>query len=146
MKKEPVAKIPESDKIKHPKAFMVYHVALQTMKFGSIASLMASPALFYFKKIPIVKTMDVGGKVLMLFSIPIFFSKAKDFGEDEFDDRAFRAYHNKMVSGSDKFALGGVLLSMPLMYLTKKRLTGAFELGLALGTMSYFVKSKLFDE
>jgi len=60
-------------------------------------------------------------------------------------DRAFRIYHNKMVSDSNKFAIGGVLVVAPLVYMKKKKFKGAPGLGLAAGMISYFVSKKLFD-
>ena len=50
-----------------------------------------------------------------------------------------------MVSDSNKFAIGGVLVAAPLVYMKKKKFKGAPGLGLAAGMISYFVSKKLFD-
>jgi len=56
MNKEENAKIPESEKIRYPKIFLPYHVLFETMKYGSVISLLTSPFFFYFKKVPIIHT------------------------------------------------------------------------------------------
>jgi hypothetical protein len=50
------AKIPESEKIRHPHAYLMAHVSFESLKFGSTAGLIISPALLYFLKFPIFNT------------------------------------------------------------------------------------------
>ena len=51
-----VAKIPESEKLRFPKTYVAYHIALEAGKYGSSLSLLASPIFFYWKQIPVLKT------------------------------------------------------------------------------------------
>jgi hypothetical protein len=50
------AKIPESEKIRHPHVYLMAHVSFESLKFGSTAGLIISPALYYFFKFPIFNT------------------------------------------------------------------------------------------
>jgi hypothetical protein len=51
-----------------------------------------------------------------------------------------------MVQESDKFAVAGSALLAPFLYQRRKSFKGIFELGLGIGTMSYFAYRKIFGE
>eukprot|EP01080_Neovahlkampfia_damariscottae_P006753 gene6753-10918_t len=145
MKKKEVAKIPESEKIKNPKIYIASHILLEAVKYGSSLSLISSPFFYYLKNIPILKTVEYGVKISALVSVPVYLSKAYKFTEEDFDDRAFRIYHNKIIQDSDKFAIITPFLLAPFMYKNRKTLKGVAELGMAVGTISCFALKKIID-
>ncbi|KAF0984308.1 hypothetical protein FDP41_007485 [Naegleria fowleri] len=133
--------IPEQDKVANPKSFVFFHVISCSVQVGGLLGAIYTPFHYYFKRrkdpslsfsyflnTRIPQYIWRGTTAGFLIGTLMYYGKARNFTQNNFDDRAFRIKHNVHCNLWQQAWLGSVVLGGVTGLVLKKP-----EMGIALG-------------